>query len=334
MFCAFPFLKTGAVSKTKTSAKASAILKIFYFKDNQEARASLFGHPSSINVLAPQAYSINDSGSLSGSIDPAILTFAEKHKIKIMPLVTNKSFSPATAEAIFEDSAKQDLAINALVLEAEQKKYWGWQLDFEGMPASDREAYSAFVKKVGTAFKAHGLVLSVAVVAQISDNPADYPKDLWARVIGVYDYGALAAGADFVSVMSYDDPDSKGPIAPYPWLKKIIIHSLKYIPAQKLSLGLPLYYWKWNTDSGKLISVGGYLGIQNTLKKRKVLAGYSAANGAPYLKYSVRKNHYLLWYENGKSIAQKIGLIKKYKLQGFSAWLLGLETPSVYSALK
>jgi spore germination protein YaaH len=150
----------------------------------------------------------------------------------------------------------------------------------------------------------------------------------------VYDYGALASSADFVSVMSYDDPDSTGPISPYPWLKKVITYSLKYIPAKKLSLGLPLYYWKWDIASGKVVSVGGYVGIQNTLKRKKITIGYSTANQAPYIKYAVKKERYILWYENSKSIAEKINLIKKYKLQGFSAWLLGLETPSIYSALK
>jgi spore germination protein YaaH len=334
IFCAFPFSKIEATSKSVSPSKASPILKVFYFKDSPEARASLFEHPSSINVLAPQNYSINSSGILLGSIDPAILAFAEKHKIKVMPLVTNGSFSSDTADAIFGDPAKQDSAINALVAEAEQQRYWGWQLDFEGMNASDRNQYSAFVKKAGTVLKEHGLVLSVAVIAQISNNPADYPKDLWNRVIGVYDYGAIASSADFVSVMSYDDPDSTGPIAPYPWLSKIITYSLKYIPASKFSLGLPLYYWKWDIASGKVVSVGGYVGIQNTLKRKKITIGYSTVNQAPYIKYVVKKNHYMLWYENSRSIAQKISLIKKYKLQGFSAWLLGLETPSIYSALK
>jgi spore germination protein YaaH len=327
-------LKAEAASKINTPKKASSILKVFYFKDDPAARTSLFEHPNSINVLAPQVYSLNDAGLLSGTIDPQILAFTEKHKIKVMPLVTNANFSNDTAEAIFGDSAKQDTAINALITEAEQQKYWGWQIDFEGMNASDKDQYSAFIKKMSTSFQEHNLILSVAVIAQISNNPSDYPKDLWGRVIGVYDYSALASSVDFVSIMSYDDPDSKGPISPYPWLKKIITYSLKYIPPQKLSLGIPFYYWQWNTDSGKLISVGGYAGVKNTLKKRHVIAGYSVTNQAPYLKYVVKKNHYMLWYENSKSVAEKISLIKKYKLQGFSAWLLGLETPTIFSALK
>ena len=323
--------KADAAAKISVSKKSSPIVKIFYFRDNIEARTSLFKHPNSINVLAPQIYSIDTSGTLVGRIDPAILTFSRKHKIKIMPLVTNKSFNKDTAEAILDDSTTQDLAINALVAEATQNKYWGWQMDFEQVDASYKDRYSAFIKRAGTAFKEHGLVFSVAVVAQISDNPSDYPNNLWNRIIGVYDYSSLASNADFISVMSYDDPSSTGPVAPYPWLKEVINYSLKFIPANKLSLGIPLYYWKWNNTSANLVGVGGYAGIKNTLKKRRVTLGYSVVNQNPFIKYTYRKNQYIIWYENSKSMAKKISLIKQYKLKGFSAWVLGLEYPSVYS---
>ena len=317
-----------------TSQPFNPILKIFYFKDNQKARTSLFKYSHSIDVLAPQAYAINKYGVLEGNIDSTILVFTQKNNIKVMPLVTNKSFSKDTANSILNDPTKQDNAINALVVEAEKQNYWGWQIDFEGMNALSKDLYSAFIKKAGGVLKQHNLILSVAVVAQISSNPSDYPNDLWNKVIGVYDYGPLASSADFISVMSYDDPDSIGPVAPYPWLKKVIEYSLQSIPANKLSLGIPLYYWKWNDTSGKLISVGGNVGIINTLKKRRVTAVYSSINEAPVLKYKVKKSHYSLWYENAKSMTKKIDLIKEYNLQGFSAWVLGLEVPNIYGALK
>jgi spore germination protein YaaH len=323
--------KVEAASTTNASPTSSSILKIFYFKDNTKALTSLFLHPSYIDVLAPQAYSIDDSGALTGTIDPTILSFTQKNNIKMMPLVANKGFSKSTAEAILDDPSKQDLAINSLITEAGQQKYWGWQMDFEQIDASYKNKYSTFIEKMSAAFKVHNLVLSVAVIAQISSNPSDYPNDLWNRIIGVYDYSSLSSNADFVTVMSYDDPSSTGPIAPYPWLEEVINYSLKFIPAGKLSLGIPLYDWKWNNTSGKLIGIGGYTDVQNTLKRQHATTGYSIINQAPFIKYTIKKNHYEVWYENAKSVAKKISLIKQYGLQGFSAWVLGLETPNVYS---
>ncbi len=320
------YVLLGATANAQTS-----ILKIFYFRDGDKARASLFAHPNSIDVLAPQSYSIDNSGSLVGSIDPSILDFTQKHDIKVMPLVTNKGFNKNTASVILDDPTKQASAINAMLTEAEQQKYWGWQVDFEGMDASYKDKYSAFIANVGAALRAHGLTFSVAVIAQVSSNPADYPNDLWNKVIGVYDYAALGASTDFVSVMSYDDPESTGPVSPYPWMERVINYSLQTIPANKLSLGLPLYNWTWNNTKGKLVGVGGQKIIQKTLKKRKVTRGYSESDATAFLNFTIKKNNYSLWYEDEKSISKKIDLIKQYQLQGFSAWALGQELPSVHS---
>jgi len=307
------------------------ILKIFYFRDSDNARISLFQHPDSIDVLAPQAYSLDSSGLLTGTIDPVVYNFTQQHNIKLMPLVTNKSFSKSTGNAILDDQSKQALAISALVNEAQKQHYWGWQVDFEGMDATYRDKFSVFIARMNAEFKTRGLVLSVAVIAQVSANPQDYPKDLWNRVIGVYDYAELALNTDFISVMSYDDPESTGPVSPYPWLVRVIDFSLKSIPANKLSLGVPLYYWQWNDTKGKLVDIGGQVGLAKTLKKRKVTHGYSKENQTAFIKFTIKKNKYSLWYEDEKSIAKKMELIKQYQLLGFSAWALGLETPSVHN---
>jgi spore germination protein YaaH len=324
--------KVYAAVISDTQKSPNSLLRIFYFRDNQKARASLVQHPHSIDVLAPQTYAINNSGLLEGNIDPGILSFAQKNNIKVMPLITNKSFNRDTADAILDNQALQDIAINALVTEAIQQKYWGWQIDFEGMDASYKDRYTAFIGRMSKALKTHNLTLSVAVVAQISGNPADYPNDLWNKVIGVYDYGPLAESADFISVMSYDDPNSTGPIAEYSWLKQVADYSLKFIPAEKISLGIPLYFWKWNETSGKLVDVGGYSGVQKVLMRPHTV-GYSVTEQAPFIKYTLKKNHYTVWYENAKSITNKVNLIRRDKLMGFSAWVLGLETPGIFSAV-
>jgi len=173
------------------------------------------------------------------------------------------------------------------------------------------------------------------VIAQISENPDDYPKNLWQRIIGVYDYGRLSFSSDFISIMSYDDPNSIGPVAGYAWLQKVIDFSLTKIQPEKISLGLAFYYWQWRDIDGKRTGIGGNEGIQNVLKKYKVTFNFDQTELAPYFHYwSKDGKGYTIWYENAKSIGQKITLLKKYKLKGFSAWALGLELSSVYTVMK
>ena len=170
--------------------------RIFYYREGPLARESLFTYPSSIDTLAPQSYSFDSLGNLSGKINEKVLAFAKERKIKMMPLVTNGNFSKAVYQSILDDSAKQDMAINNLVAEAENKEYWGWQFDFEQMDDSYKDRFSAFVKKASETLKKNNLVFSVAVIAQVSENPDDYPNDLWRKTVGVYDYAAISANSD------------------------------------------------------------------------------------------------------------------------------------------
>jgi spore germination protein YaaH len=326
--------RAAAPVKVKPKPKAYPYVRIFYYQKGKNAKKSFFSYPKSIDVFAPQVYTLDADGILNGIVDDDLLKFARKNKIKVMPLITNKRFNEGSAHALLDDPARQDSAISALIAEARDRGYWGWQFDFEQMNVSYRDTYSAFIKKAGERMREHNLVISVAVVAQISQNSGDYPRDLWQRVVGVYDYAALGASTDFMSVMSYDDPESKGPIARYSWVKKVIEHSLQFIPKEKLSLGIPLYMWRWDDTREKIVGIGGYKNIANVRKKYKIASGYNALEQAPFIRYSIGKNHYTIWYENAKSIAKKIELISEYGLHGFSAWALGLETPDIHRAVK
>ncbi len=108
---------------------------------------------------------------------------------------------------------------------------------------------------------------------------------------------------------------------------------MKFIPNDKLSLGIPLYYWQWNDASGKRIGIGGRSGIYALYRKHKVVVHYSVKQQAPYLTYWSHAKQYTIWYENAQSVKKKISLIREYQLHGFSAWALGLELPSIYGVI-
>jgi spore germination protein YaaH len=311
---------------------AFAYTRIFYYTESKAARNSFYKHYSSIDVFAPQAYSATFDGALEGKINPNVLNFAHAHHIKVMPLVTNKMFNSSDAKTFLDDFASQDALVNSLIAEGKKQIFWGWQIDFEQIDASYRDKFSLFVKKVGDGLKKNGMVASVAVVAQNSSNPNSYPNNLWQNVIGVYDYSALASSTDFISLMSYDDPVSKGPVARYSWLKDVINYTLNFVPHKKISLGIPFYYWRWN-ELGKRVGIGGNSAFQAILKKHYVTLRYSKIDQAPYATYTTKKKTYTIWYENAQSIKKKISLVKANALPGFSAWALGLELPSVFGVM-
>ncbi len=335
VFAATKTSTTTAQTKAVKVSKPYQYTRIFYYREGKNARKAFLAHPEVVDVFAPQSYSIDKSGIVEGSVAPDLLAFAKANNIRVMPLVTNKMFSQTASQSFLDDPQLQDYAINQLVAEAQKQGYWGWQVDFEQIDFSYRDKFSAFIAKFSSELKKYALISSVAVVAQTTGDSTQYKKSLWQNVIGVYDYASLGVSADIVSIMSYDDPDSGGPVTRYSWFKKVIQYSISLIPEHKVSIGFGLYYWQWNTDSGKRVGIGGYDGINTVLTAHKAaVTTYDANQHAPYIRYTSKGKHYLLWYENGKSVQEKLDLMQKYGLNGFSAWSLGLEVPSVYPVIK
>jgi spore germination protein YaaH len=308
--------------------------RIFYFRNSPSARESLYTNKDSIDILAPQSYSFDDEGVLTGKVPDEVLAFTNTNHIDVMPLVTNGAFGQKSLVSILENRSIQDKAIKSMIAEARVNGFIGWQIDFEQMNVKYKDQFSEFIENAVRKFHSKNLILTVAVVTKISDNPTDYKKTLWNDLIGVYDYKRLGESADLISIMSYDAPDSKGAIAPYPWLVTAIEYAIKQIPPQKISLGIGLYYWKWSDVRGKLEGIGGFEGLKTALSQYNVKLGYSDTDKAPYMKYIRNKKSYTIWYENDQSVKEKISLIKSYGLDGFSAWALGLELPSVHLAVQ
>lgn len=309
-------------------------MRLFYYTDDTAATASFMKNAWHVDIFAPQVYKLMQDGTLTGTLDEALIKHAKKNKAHIMPLVTNEEFSDTSHKDLLDDPSIQAIAISAMITEAKNYGYWGWQFDFEQMSADHRDQYSAFIDRAATAFRAAGLKTSVAVVAKISDNPSDYPKNLWQKLIGVYDYDALGKSADFVTIMSYDDPYSKGPAVGWEWLNKVLDYTLLHIPREKISLGFALYYWARDNTTGKLVDIGGNEAIDKAFKRYTVVVTFDDVNKMPVLHFKKNGTMYSLWYENAKSITYKYDLVKKHQLHGFSAWTIGLEVPSVWTVFK
>jgi spore germination protein YaaH len=220
--------------------------------------------------------------------------------------------------------------------EASKRGYAGWQIDFEQIDASLADEFAAFVAAAEAGLGADGRSLSVAVVAKISDDPADYPNDLWQKLIGVYDYEALGEAADFVSVMSYDEPYKTGPVAPYPWLEEVLAYTLENIPAGKVSLGVPTYYWeREDKPKGRIMEIGGAAGVATAKRERGAEVGYDEEMQTAFVRYRTDEgDERVVWHESRRSIQAKLDLASSEDLHGVSVWALGLELPETHRAFQ
>ena len=197
VFLILGFFACGKTSLASTETNLSpSNLRIFYYVPGVNARQSFYINSQYIDVIAPQVYVVDQSGNVTGSVEPGILAYSAQKGIKVMPLLTESYVGQTATNTFLLSPALQTNAINALVAQAKTYGYWGYQVDFESIPVTYRDNYTAFIQRMYTAFKENNLELSVAVIAQVSDNPLDYKNNLWQRAIGLYDYGALASSTD------------------------------------------------------------------------------------------------------------------------------------------
>ncbi len=220
--------------------------------------------------------------------------------------------------------------ISFLIQEAVKYGYVGWQFDFEHMSYRDRDAYSAFTKKAATALHDNNMVISVAVSARIND---DVSTDFYKNWSGAFDYAQIASSTDFISIMAYDDPDSTGPSAALPYVRAVLDYLSDKVPQHKISIGIPLYDWKWNTDTQKGSTGVSYTELQYVKGNYRPFQGFNISYQVPYLVYSDKGYIYIVWYEDADSIRAKLGIMKTYDIRGFSAWVLGVEDPGVWGSI-
>lgn len=334
-----------------TTLKAGAFENLVYtwrgfpeqIMQGKIAIEDLKAHAAQIDILSSQAYHVNDKGTVYGAVNPQMLAIANEHHIKFMPLVGNSNFDRAMVDNFLNDPAVQDRAIQSILQLCKQNHYAGVQIDFEGMSFLNRDAFTKFYQKISQVLHQNNFQVAIAIIPTITENPppTEYLKGRYEGWSGAYDYKALGASSDFVTLMAYDQHGgitTPGPMAGITWDEDILKIALKYIPAEKISLGIPWHSGYWYTSNSKpLRAVEVDLSYPETLqilKNNNVLLHW---NDEDKVHYAIYKNHFLyeyLFVEDAESFKAKLDLVKKYKLRGISNWVLGEEDPKVWDLLK
>lgn len=300
---------------------------------------SLEAHASQIDIFSSQAYHIDTKGNVTGSLNAKMVQIAKANNIKVMPLVGNNDFSPKPTHIFLQNKAAQDRAIQWLLRLCQKNHFYGLQIDFEGMSHLDREAFTAFYQKIADVLHKNGFKVSIALIPILTEKPpaTRYLASRYRAWSGVYDYQPLGKASDFVTLMTYDqhgEGTTPGPLSGIRWNGSIIQYALKYIPANKISLGIPLHSGHWYTSPGHVGETDlDYEVISQKLKKEKINLKWDNEDKVHYAMYL---NHFLYEYvfiEDAASFSAKLDLVKKYHLRGLSNWVLGEEDPAIWKLL-
>lgn len=303
---------------------------LFYYYSTPEGYESLQENYRNIDVLAPQIYTVGYHRGVLGPTDTEVLEFAEEKNMDVMPLITNSNFNRYLMHQILSDEEVQEDIINFLIEEAEDRDFIGWQFDFENINHLERDAYVDFVKKAGRALEKENLLFSVAVIPR---ETAYDPSSLNQNWSSAYDLEGIAKHVDFISLMSYDNPLSRGPVASIGYVESVLNQTLKDVPSEKVSLGIPFYCWQWNVATGENIASISYGRADETrevYKNNSYYRTYLENYETEFMGFIKNGDYNTIWCDNGRSIEAKITLAQEMNLFGTSAWALGQEDPRVW----
>ena len=308
--------------------------------------SSLKKHYRKIDLLIPQGYSIDANGQVNKEIEPEMLAFARSHKLAVMPLVTNEQFSKEIAHTILLNENTQAKIINRLVDLCRQQHFYGVQMDFEMVAITDKDALSHFYEKVAAAMHQAGFKISYAVAPVVTEQPINlYYKKIYQNWEGAYDFQALGKTADFITIMAYNQHGGKttpGPIASFPWTEQAVRYALQFIPANKISIGVPDYSIHWYTGKEiiihqeKIAVRARAMNYQQAMQLVKLQHSPFIWNKQSALHYSIFETNWLYEYvflEDAKSFNAKYKLVSKYHLRGISVFDLGTEDPELWKIM-
>ena len=303
-------------------------LAMFYSTGGTLGLDSILDHASDMTILAPQSYWLDLKGSIQGDIPAPTLEAARQSKLPVMALLANDNFNRRVASRLLHDRHLQKRVIRDLAEIARRENLLGFQLDFENIDPDDINLYTRFVHDAAKALHHDGRLLSVAVVPRFLDSVPGQ----WAAA---YDYPGLARAADFLTLMAYDNSGRlgpPGPIAGYNWVKKALEYAQTRVPTDKILLGIALYGREWANDGGNLQArTMPYPETRSLLNRLSLIPQWDEKYRSPWFEYRTGGTLRSVWYENARSIQEKLRLLERYRLRGFAAWRLGMEDPHIWS---
>lgn len=221
----------------------------YYVPYDATSWVSLQAHADQLDVVAAQWVTIDGCGNIGSRDDQTLKRFVRDHNLKILPSLL--TLSGWLNHQVLTDEQTAATAVDQIVSYTLAEDYDGFDLDLEGVDPADRDALSAFVGSLGEALHANGKLLTLAIPPKERDVTVG-----WA---GAYDYAALGAPADLITIMAYEyrGPFSgPGSVAPFDWVQRVARFATKQIPSEKVLLGLAFYGYDWNTTSGSARSIG------------------------------------------------------------------------------
>ncbi len=268
-------------------------------------------------------------GSTVLPVDDQVMPFLknEDPSMEVFPMVNNSDganwvgdivdfLNDPDARARFRQQAIQFLGSG---------RYHGLIIDFESFPPSGQRGYVALLQDLSTDLHAHEMKLYVAVPPHSNE----------------YDYPAIAAAADGVVLMNYDEHypgGASGPVASQDWFVQNLKFAESVIPKQKIICAIANYGYDWvlKPKNGKLppgVHDSGVSVQDAWLAARDSDEDVNFDDDAMNPHFSYLDEHNLrhdVWFVDGVTALNHMRSAQNLGIQTFALWRLGSEDRTLW----
>jgi spore germination protein YaaH len=319
---------------------------LFYMTRDPNSVRSFLAHADKIDTLVPAWYEVDSTGLISGGPNPLVMTTARQDHVPVMPIVADEGFIQDEFHKLLANPAAYREMFTQLVRACKDNGYIGFQFDFENVNWTDRAAFSAMVAEAASLFHTQGLKLTIATVPNAPGAAGETGFSAWIyeNWRGAYDLEALAKSVDLICLMTYDQHTrwtTPGPVAGWAWTLSNLDYALKFVPHEKLSLGIPLYGYHWFAGTPlkpaeKPNPSAEYISTEDALDLARAYGGkieWDDVDRTPWLYFYRDDEREWIFYTDARAFKERYDLVKQRRLEGFCSWVLGTEDPAIWDAL-
>lgn len=303
------------------AAAISGTNLVAFVSNTAAGNTSLAQHQSVLDAVAATGWQAQPDGSILGTPDEVAVARAKAARLPVWADMENDFSNPDGTSSLLGSRQAVSSLVSTAVQSVVDGGYAGVNLDFEGMHAADKDAYTAFVKALATGLHAHNAQLMVDVVPHGSGGVNQFSA--------AYDVPALGGAADLVDIMAYDqhgDGGSPGPVAGLDWVKAELAATTPGLTPGHTVLGVPLYGRTWSSGSGSSVT---YSEAIAELQDPGSRVDYDFGAQTPFIVSADGST--VTYFDDADSLARKIGLAHTLGLGGIAAWRLGYEDPSFWT---
>ncbi len=280
---------------------------------------------TTIAYFSAEATATGGLSNLHGWPVSGLINMAHSNGVDVVLVVT--LFNSTHLTTLLSSATNRQNLINNLISQVQAGNADGVNVDFESMPASQKQNMVTFITDLTDAF--HDSIPGSQVTLAM---PAVDWSDAW-------DYQALAQVSDGLFIMGYDfhysGSSTTGAVAPLIGGTYNITNTINtYLNetgglADKLILGCPYYGYEWSSSSGSAGSSTTGTGTAKFYSAQEPLAQsygklWDSNSQTPWYRYQ-NPSWYQGWYDDSLSLSLKYDLAIQNNLKGIGMWALGYD---------